>query len=404
MFGGMPLPRSLRLYGKEELRFTKVTAKTNIKEYAQTAMSTIPSTFSGNLPSYTAVGGTERRASTGLSAVILNRGGRYLRSGFFEELEKIGFDYVLSMESSFTRYDIENLSQSFPFVRFILLQEPVSIGEEINLAASELSCPLFFVFWNDLKILRGGGAERMAERLHSGSLEQAAPVDSQFKRLCTVPVIQDGRAETMPTLVAPALISEGNRGFKDCWAGTKKAVFRTIPFIPEKEGAPSLYPFDGIGIYDRERFMRMGGFDPSIKQFYWQLMDFGFRSSLWGEEIASTQLIKLSYENTVPQEDITAGENYNRFFLKNLAPVFRSGYAHIPLSRFLSYWRRRGELFTAWDEFSAARAWVKTNRYRFTSDARTVVERFISFEPSARGQSIQSLERSNGKAVDKGSM
>jgi hypothetical protein len=279
--------------------------------------------------------------------VILNRGGRYPRFGFFEEMEKNGFDYVVSMESSFTRFDLEALSQSFPFVRFILLKEAVSPGEEINLAAAELSSPLFFVLWNDLKILRGGGAERMAERLlgpeNSGS----------YKRLCTVPVIQDGRFETMPTIIVPALLPEKKL----------KTSIKTIPFIPGKEGIPSLYPFDGIGIYDRERFVRLGGFDPSIKNYHWQLMDFGFRSSLWGEEIAVTQLVKLSYEGAIPQRDSTAGESWRRFFLKNLAPVFRGDYAHIPLARFPAYLRRRGDLFAAWEEFSAARVWVKPTAF-----------------------------------------
>ena len=334
-------------------------------------MNTIPTTFNEVLLSYTAVGGNERRASTGLSAVILNRGGRYPRFGLFEELEKAGFDYVLSMESSFTRYDLEALSQNFPFVRFILLKEPVSTGEEINLAAAELSSPLFFVLWNDLKILRGGGAERMAERLHSSALGPENGSMSHYKRLCTVPLIQDGRSETMPTLIAPALVSEKKL----------KPAIKTIPFIPSKEGSPSLYPYDGIGIYDRERFIRLGGFDSSIKNFYWQLMDFGFRSKLWGEEITATQLIKLSYEGTIPQEDSTAGESSLRFFLKNLAPVYRGDYAHIPLARFPAYFRRSGDLLASWHEFSAARSWVKTNRYRFISDARTMAERWETFDP-----------------------
>jgi hypothetical protein len=278
------------------------------------------------------------------------------------------------MEGSFTRYDREALSGAFPFVRFILLKEAVSPGEEINLAAAELSSPLFFVFWNDLRILRGGGAERMAERLvlsaGSGAVQsqdednKSAAKTTNYKRLCTVPLIQDGRSETMPTLIAPAYIVEGN-------------VINTIPFIPLKEGSPSLYPFDGIGIYDRERFIHLGGFDPSIKSFHWQLMDFGFRCSLWGEEIAATQLIKLSYEGNIPPEDSTAAGGYTRFFLKNIAPVFRGDYAHLPLRRFPAYFRRRkGDLADAWEEFSEARRWVKINRYRFTSDARTIAERW----------------------------
>ena len=329
-------------------------------------MSTIRTTFNDTLPSYTVVGGAERKASTGLSAVILNRGGRHLRFSLFEELDKIGFDYVLSMESSFSHYDLDGLSQSFPSVRFILLKEPVSPGEEINLAAAELSSPLFFVFWNDLRILRGGGAERMAERLFAGGPENRG----RYKRLCTVPLIQDERSESLPTLIVPMLLPEKKQ----------KLSIKTIPSVPMEEGLPSLYPFDGIGIYDRERFIRLGGFDSSINSFYWQLMDFGFRSSLWGEEIASTRLIKLSYEGTVPYEDTTQGEGWRRFFLKNLAPVFRRDYAHIPLARFPSYARRRGELLAAWEEYTSAREWVKTNRYRFVSDARTVAERFVSDE------------------------
>jgi hypothetical protein len=329
-------------------------------------MNTIPTTFNENLHTYTAVGGDERRASTGLSAVVLNRGGRFSRYSFFEELEKLGFDNVLSIENSSAHYDLESLSSSFPFVRFILPQERLNRGEEINLAASELSCPLFFVLWNDLRFLRSGGSERMAERLFAGAEEEK----NIYKRLCTTPLIQDGRSETMPTLKIPALLPEKKTG----------KVIRTIPFIPRKEGQLTLYPFDGIGIYDRERFIRLSGFDPYIKNFYWQLMDFGFRSGLWGEEIAATQLIKLSYEGLVPEEDSTVDEGSLRFFLKNLAPVFKGDYAHIPLRRFPGYLKRRGDLFAAWDEFFSARAWVRTNRFRFSSDAGIMTELFASIE------------------------
>ena len=357
-------------------------------------MSTIPLTFNDNLPSYTAVGGTDRRASTGLSAVVLNRSGRYPRYGLFEELGKAGFDYVISMEGANTRYDLEELSADFPFVRFILLKENVSPGEEINLAAAELSGPLFFVLWNDLKILRGGGAERMAERL-SAVNQPGQDNDNPCKRLCTVPLIQDGRSETVPTLIAPALVPEGKSG------GIARSVIRTIPFIPRREGFRSLYPFDGIGIYDRERFIRLGGFDPAIRNFYWQLMDFGFRSFLWGEEIAFTQLVKLSYEGVLPEEDSTPGDGYLRFFLKNMAPVFRGDYAHIPLRRFPAYCGKRGGVFFgAWEEFSAARSWVKTNRYRFTSDARTIAERWENMDDAGGGAEDEEKEDASARGAE----
>ena len=339
----------------------------NTEASANAVTTGIPLTFNDSLPSYTVVGGKERRASSGLSAVILNRGGLQ-RYTFFRELEKSGFDSVLSMENPSSRYDLEDLSAAFPFVRFILLKDSISSGEEINLAASELNSPLFFVMRNDMRILRGGTAERMAERLESKNGNSKG----EYKRLCTVPLIQDINREIIPTLITPALITE-----KNSWYRAAKTSIKTIPFTVLKEGLPSLYPFGGIGIYDRERFIRFGGFDPSIKMFYWQLMDFGFRSGLWGEEIAATQLIKLSYESDIPEEDSTAGMDFLRFFLKNISPVFRGDYAHLPLRRFFSYFRLRGSFFEAKSEFRTVREWVKINRYRWNSDARTITERFV---------------------------
>jgi hypothetical protein len=225
-------------------------------------MSTIPTTFNEMLPSYTVIGGRERLGKAGLSAVLLNRGRRYSRSRLFSDLEKTGFDTVVSVEPPPGQYDLEDLSQQFPFVRFVLLQETISLGEQINLAAAEIDTPLFFVIWNDLRFIAGGGAHRMAQRL-TGHGEKS------FRRLCTVPVIQSPRSETLPTLRAPVL-------------PRKKEHTRGLS--PSSEGLRSLYPFDGVGIYDKERFVRMGGFDGTLKSSYWQLMDFGFRAHLWGKK------------------------------------------------------------------------------------------------------------------------
>jgi hypothetical protein len=316
------------------------------------------------LPSYTVVGGDERGGATGLSAVLLNRTGRYPRRTLFQELEKTGFDTVISIESSPERYDVEELSGAFPFVRFILLREPIGPGEQINLAVSELSSPLFFVLWNDLRIMTGGGAARMAERLTFGpeELKKNGGEKSPYRRLCTIPVIQNSRFETLPTLIAPAVL--------------KRSV-RTLFFPPLKDGLPSLYPFDGVGLYDRERFIKLGGFDGGLKNTHWQFMDFGFRAWLWGEEIRSTQQMKLSYNGDIPAEDSTAEASYRRFYLKNLAPIFRKDYAHLPLRRFPGYLFRSGEdLPAAWAAFSESRRWVSLNRYRWRSDARTITDRW----------------------------
>ena len=157
---------------------------------------------------------------------------------------------------------------------------------------------------------------------------------------------------------------------------------RTMLVEPHSEGLPSLYPYDGVGIYDRERFISVGGFDNTMNNPHWQFMDFGFRAWLWGEQIALTQQTKLSYDGQMPVEDSTAGASYRRFYLKNLAPVFqndRAHYdcAHLPLSRFPGYFFKSGEdPFAAWEEFSECRNWVKTNCSRWRCCARAVTERW----------------------------
>jgi hypothetical protein len=320
------------------------------------------------------VGGARRAASTGLSAILLNRGGRYPRRTLFQELEKTGFDTIISIESPQERYDLEELSERFPFVRFILLKENLSLGERINLAVSELASPLFFVLWNDLRILTScGGADRMAERLFFTPEElRKNQSPSGCRRLCTAPVIQNVQIETLPTLIAPAF-----------YRNTVKTLF----LAPLREGMPSLYPFDGVGIYDKDRFKKLGGYDGSLKNSYWQLMDFGFRAHLWGEAIQSTQMIRLSYSGETPPEDSTADENYRQFYLKNMAPVFRGDMAHIPLRRFPGYlYRSGGDLFQAWSDFSEGRRWVWENRFRFRRDARSLTDLWDYSEDGQGGE------------------
>ena len=315
-------------------------------------MNTIPSIFSEKITPYTVIGGRERIASTGISAVILNRPG-YVRRSFFSEMEKTGFDNVISIEFGKSHYNIEELSRRFPFVRFILPETEINLGEQINLAASEVQNPLFFVLRSDMKIITGGTARRIAERLINENNDKI-----EFKRLCTVPVIMNSSFVVFPSLSAPVI--------------HRKKV-QSVSIEPRNEGDLTLYPFDGIGIYDKQRFIHLGGYDTNLKKTYWQLMDFGFRSHLWGEEIALDLSLKLSYDNELPAEKLSLEENYRRFYLKNLAPVFRGDYAHLPLYRFFPFLHNSGEhLFSAWKEFKENREWIKKNKYRFKFDARGI--------------------------------
>jgi hypothetical protein len=331
-------------------------------------MNTIPTIFNEKITPYTAVGGKERVASTGITAIVLNRPG-LPRRAFFQDLEKTGFDNIISIESCAPHYDIEELSLRFPFIRFILPENEINLGQKINLAASEIESPLFFVLRSDMKIIAGGTARRMAERLSINTDEteenQSHNISEKktgFKRLCTVPLIMNSNYETLPSLITPL---------------TQRKKIRTYFSEPYNEGDLSLYPFDGIGIYDRQRFINTGGFDVTLNNTYWQLMDFGFRSFLWGEEISLNLHFKLSCDDEPSSENYSIGNDYRRFYLKNLAPVFRSDYAHLPFYRFPGFFRKSGEnLFSLWDEFKKVRQWVIKNKFRWKCDAHDVTSRW----------------------------
>jgi len=311
-------------------------------------MSTIPTTFNLDIPSYTVIGQGERAGSTGITAVLLNRGGRYLRRSIFQDLEKAGFDYVISVETGKESYDTEELALRYPFAQFLMLKENRSFGEQINIAAMEVRTPLFFVLWNDVRFTQSGGAGRIADRL------------LQHKLLCTVPVVQNSHFEIMPTLIVPALY---------------RGTIKTIPFVPVKEGSLSIYPFDGVGVYHREKFTGLSGYDPKITSPYWQLMDFGFRAYLWGEKITASQLVKVVYDGNLSPQDTSMHPDYRWFYLKNIAPVFRGDTAHLPWRRCIPYLFKSGEGFKqAWDHFRQARDWVELNKFRFRLDAHQLTE------------------------------
>ncbi|MDR0551828.1 MAG: hypothetical protein LBG72_07400 [Spirochaetaceae bacterium] len=396
-------------------------------------MNTIPSTFSGRLPPYTVVGAEADKNLSGVSAVVLPRRGRMGRRAFFEELEKCGFDLIVSVENSTgggaVAGGVEELYALSGAARFLLIDEKVSVGAKINAAASEVKSPLFFVLWDDQRI-SGIKAERIHERLKIGlkppanaapqnemPVSQAAAPDifsSAYKRLCTVPVMQNQALETVPTMnvpVAAADFASKKTSFFSTNASSKKSAgktgffrgkntFECVPILPEYDEFPTLYPFDAAGVYDRARFIRLGGFDDALDSPYWQYLDLGLRAWLWGEEIRCDKPLRLSVEGQIHREDTTADASYRRFFLKNLAPVFRRSEKKItletiaaasegivsestdggvlPLVYFFPFALKSGMgIKTSWRLFSGIRHWVKDNSSRFVTDSRTLFRNWL---------------------------
>ncbi len=314
-------------------------------------MSTIPTTSKSLRVPYTIVGGSKEdrslHVSPPLSILLLHRGSRPYRQEYFKELEQLGDIEILSVETVSASYDIDSLSQKYPRIKFLLLHEEMSRGEQINVGMKEAAGQFVFVMWSDMKI---------SSQLNTYLLERIVNAD----RLCSVPILQNTKLETVPSIMVPAF---------------HKRNLRVLPMLPQKNEMKTLFPFDYSGIYKREKFLLTGGYDYLIESPYWQKMDFGFRAHMWGEAIECESAFRVRYLAAEPAEDTTPDAGYKLFFLKNLSIRFSGDTGTLPWSRFLPYYIRSGSsLFTALKEFKKVRQWVNVNQYRFIMDARDVTE------------------------------
>ena len=315
-------------------------------------MSTIPTTSKRLRVPYTVVGAKKADKATtlpgALSVLVLNRGERLYKATTYSQLDQLGASEVLSIEGPAAGYDIESLARRFPRVRFILLKEDISSGEKVNIGIAEASGRFVLVLWNDITTASARLSQQILQRLIQDDV------------LCSVPTLRNPRRELLPTVLSPALY---------------RTHLRVVQTLPAADQRPTLFPFDYCGVYHKERFTLLGGYDHVLTNPYWQKLDFGFRSFMWGEGIQTTSAIQLSYLADGPAEDTTLDDSYRIFFLKNLAVAFSRDSGQLPAGRFISYLLKTGGgLLHALREFREVRRWVEINKYRFRQDARSVTE------------------------------
>jgi hypothetical protein len=245
---------------------------------------------------------------------------------------------------------VESLARDFPNVRFLLVRDPCTAGELVNIGMAESRAPMVLALWSDTRV----------------STFPATGV-SLFEKsavLCMVPQARNPQMEPIPSWQAPL------------W---KRRRFSVAFRAPRRDGEPTLFPFDYCGLYNRQKFEQSGGFDPGISNPFWQKLDFGFRCFLWGERLQGTTSIALTYTGAPPEEDTTHDQSYKLFWLKNLAVRLRRECGVLPARRMLDYMTHTdtGPLY-AIKEFRAVRGWVHTHRFRFRRDPRDLIERWES--------------------------
>mgnify|MGYP002777256221 CR=1 FL=1 len=312
-------------------------------------MNTIPLTLDARKPTYTVLGGARpRQGGFPVSVLLLNRGPRLYRAKLLEELADIGFESIVSLETGADSPELEGLLGRFPQLRIVAFREELNLGEQLNVGMRESSSPYVFVLWNDQRLATSALSSRFFDRVQ------------ELDAACLTPSLFAADGQAVPAVMHPAAAGQG---------------LTVVALPPGKDLEKTLYPYDLCGIYARERFVMLGGFDWTIANPYWQRLDFGMRLWLWGERALCAQALKLNYQGPLPPLDTTPDEHYARFWLKNVAPRLESDAATLPGERFLPFLFRSGlGPFRAYREFRAAATWVRTNAFRFKDDARRLLD------------------------------
>jgi hypothetical protein len=279
-----------------------------------------------------------RVAENSLSVALIPRGDTPLLSPLIEELNKIGPQEILIFNSNFLTH-VRSVA-----VRNIWINEPLSAGELINIAVEEAKSKSVLVLWSDMKLLSSDISAHVFLRIEERG------------DLCATPQLFSVGDIRLPSLSAPAFDSKGFSVIRDMNNNGETRVF---------------LPLDFAGVYNRARFINMGGYDTTITNPYWQKADFAMRAAMWGERIVLNPALAVAYtqENNLI-DDESFDLSCRIFALKNLGVTVDSHRVRLPKRRLLWLHGVRG----AWQLFREIREWVYENRFRFRYDAEYIVD------------------------------
>ncbi len=297
---------------------------------------------------FTIVGSPRRPRRPGsVGVLLLNRSSRLLRRTLIQELVDKGYKEIVSVEPQEHSYTVEALVQEFPQVRFLLLTRELNVGAQINLGMQHMDADYALVVWSTMEPPSG--------------LERALPAMGE-RTVIVAPQLRGERGEVLPVLQAPAM---------------QKRSLHVLSLPLRNDRSATLFPFDFVGLYNRTLFLRFDGYDEDIHNPFWQKLDFGFRTYLWGGEIVALSVFRASYQTMPEPEDRTSDRSYARFFVKNLAVRVTEDGAQIPKAHFLSFAIRSGlGISRSVTVFRAVRRWLYLHRHRFVADPRTMVEQW----------------------------
>ncbi|MBQ7166251.1 MAG: hypothetical protein IJR93_04835 [Treponema sp.] len=283
-----------------------------------------------------------------VSCIVIKRTVNQYRSQVLRNLLACGFKKIVSVEILNPAFNTETLSLDFPEVKFVRAHGKMSDGDLVNLGMGEIDTPYALVLHDDLCVQDFRFTRSLAQKL------------SDFGIFCVAARLLNNERQGIPVRFTP---------------NVRNSVFDVESSLSVVDKSMTLYPFDLAGFYNVGTFKSLGGFDHTIESPYWQEIDLFFRAWLWGEKILLSSAFTLSFFDEIPASDRTADISYLKFFLKNLLPDFRRDHGELSLSSFPSFKSRsRCGMSEALGLFNAARDWVRLNRFRFKTDAVSLLE------------------------------
>jgi len=316
-------------------------------------MNTIPLIFNERQINRTVIGGRSKPSDVTMdvSVILLNSSGSHFRTQTLETLVKCGFASIISVEPDSGNFNIEEISRRMPSVKFIIPLEKVTDGDMINIGMSEAQSSYVLVLRDSLYIPPGILQPRLVEHLTAG------------RQYCVVPRLLDNAKNALPVQFSPSAL---------------RGHLEILQSSVVTDGMHTLYPFDYIGLYNRMKFIQLGGFDYTIESAYYQNLDLALRAWLWGDETSLSTMFLLSYSESVPIEDTTADLTYLHFYLKNLLPRMRLDHGTIPDASFIPFlFHSSCGFFETLRQFKDAQRWVHTNKFRFQTDIQHLIENWV---------------------------
>lgn len=228
--------------------------------------------------------------------------------GTLEQLENKIKWYVSKMNNCLhvvmneDRGNITQFQKEYPDVTFIVFPSINSFGECVNAIADECFTNFFMIVRSDIELIRFEGSY-LIDCLNA----KDAPV-------AITPAIANSNKEIIPSLRAPKL---------------EDSLINPESYFPQMSTTQifnTLYPFKGLGIFERAFFQRQRGYDLDIKSNYYQFLDFGLRVFMMGKTIANSSAFLVSFpERLSIIEDRSPSEGLSKVHTRALGIKIYNG-------------------------------------------------------------------------------